>query len=76
MTRIEKAALVGAGVLIGALAMKAFEASPVQAQSAGVATVSASADGSRAWVGLSGGQVAVCEYHTGGYSDYISCVRS
>lgn len=76
MTRLNQIALVGAGALIGVLALKAFEASPAHAQSAGVPTVSASADGMRAWVGLSGGQVAVCEYNTGGYSNYITCVTS
>ena len=76
MTRLRDIALLAGGAVIAVLALKAFEATPAQAQAAGVPTVSASADGMRAWVGLAGGQVAVCEYNTGGYGNYITCVTS
>lgn len=48
MSRFDKGLVLAAGVLIGALAVKALEASPAQAQSSSGPAISASAEG--AWV--------------------------
>ncbi len=55
-----------AAVFLAGAAAHALISQPAKAQAGGAAAISASADGSRAWV-VAGGQIRHCNLDAGGY---------